>query len=158
MEYLNQRLLKQEWDVYVPGRCTMTGCEDRANGLCEEHNLLVDAIIDDLIDLDLTETKIMQILEQLRDRMSRKNALYFYKKDGKSDFFNARSIYDIILYLIDKDEIDISIFTTHDGLRKCLKKENVYSIPSGDLDLIVITFLQRKVKELYSQNIISHVY
>lgn len=158
MEYLNQRILRESWDTHVPGRCTMTGCSEPANGLCEEHTLLVDAVVEDMMDLDLTREKIMLVLEQLGKRMSRSNNLYFYTRDGRSDFFNAKSSYDIILFMIEKGEIDISVFKTREGLRKCLKNGDMYSIPSGDLDHIVICSLQRKIKELYSHGLINHVY
>ena len=158
MEYINQRLTPSEWDGHIPGRCTMTGCYEYAEGLCSEHQLLLENVVEDIVDMDLTDTKIIRILEQLRDRKGRKRSIFYYHKDEDHDIFSATSSYDMILYLVKKGDIDLTKFTDRTHLDMVFKKGLVYCIPSGTLDHIVITYLQRQVKELYDTGIVSHLY
>lgn len=146
MEYLNQRLVPQTWDVYIQGRCNMTGCYEYADGLCSEHQMVVDSVVQDMIDMNI-KSKIYYFLRHLVNSQAGQRYI-FYIDDNP---FYVTSSYEMILKLIDVGVINLRTYSYED----MLKFGKIYNIPNADLTDLAITSLQRYVKRLYLRQRIS---
>jgi len=87
-------------------KCKYLGCYEKRHGdltMCEEHDELIKAVTEDIVNLNYTEEQIVKDLK----RLSNETKGYITKYSFKSVTLNARSPWEMLVKLYEMGELDI---------------------------------------------------